>query len=83
MYEFQSIGNVFCPSDNVFSSGRSCCRETKYVVLISENVLHQVLPAEFDDKDWSRLTLLPQKCCAVHLNNKGMIQLPKKGTIGN
>ena len=50
-----------------------------YVVLISENVLHQVLPAEFDDKDWSRLTLLSQKCCcAVHLNNKGMIQLPKK-----
>ena len=81
---FKALAMPFAhPITFFFSSGRSCCRETTYVVLISENVLHQVLPAEFDDKDWSRLTLLPQKCCAVHLNNKGMIQLPKKGTIGN
>ena len=82
MYEFQSIGNVFCPSDHVFCS-RSCCRKTRYIVLISENVLHQVLLAEFHDKDWSRFTLLLQECCAVHLHNEGMIQLPKKGTIRN
>ena len=52
MYEFQSFGNVFSSSDHVFCS-RSFCRETRYIVLISENVLHQVLPAEFHDKDWS------------------------------
>ena len=52
MYEFQSFGNVFCSSDHIFCS-RSFCRETRYIVLISENVLHQVLPAEFHDKDWS------------------------------
>ena len=53
MYDFQSTGNVFCPFDYVCSSGRSCCRETRYIVLISENVLQQVLLAEFHDKDWS------------------------------
>ena len=36
-----------------FFCSRSFCRETRYIVLISENVLHQVLPAEFHDKDWS------------------------------
>ena len=72
MYDFQSTGNVFCPFDYVCSSGRSCCRETRYIVLISENVLQQVLLAEFHDKDWSRFTLLPQKCCIVYLHNERM-----------
>ena len=75
MYEFQSFGNVFSSSHHVFCS-RSFCRETRYIVLISENVLHQVLPAELHDKDWSQFTLLLQKCCAVHLYNEGMNQLP-------
>ena len=82
MYEFQSFGNVFSSSYHVFCS-RSFCRETRYIVLISENVLHQVLPAELHDKDWSQFTLLLQKCCAVHLYNERMNQLPKKGTIRN
>ena len=74
---FQSIGDVFCPSDHI---SRSCSSwwPTRYISFMPENVPHQVFLTELHHQYCFQLLPFLMQCCTIELYNKGTIKLPTK-----